>query len=72
MKELVNELTRTNQEILFEFYSKMKGVIANRYNKNKGFQFAMLDKNFKEAADFIEIFADILFDKFQHNEPLRP
>ncbi len=44
-KKLIKQITWTNQQILFEFYNLMKGVIYNRYNKSKGFQFALLDKN---------------------------
>ena len=70
MKELVDEITRTDIEILSEFRDNMKGIIANRHGKSKSFQFAMLDKNFKEAADFIEIFSDILYHRFLEGKPL--
>ncbi len=72
MKELIDEITRTNLEILSEFYRNMKGVINNKYEKGKGFQFAMLDKNFVQAAEHIEVFADIIYNKFLNKEPLWP
>ena len=31
----------------------MKGVIYNRYNKSKGFQFALLDKNLNELMNLV-------------------
>ncbi|MBU1875834.1 MAG: hypothetical protein ABH824_03665 [Nanoarchaeota archaeon] len=51
--ELIGQITKTNEAILFEFYGRMKGVIANRYGKSKGFQFAMLNKNLNELMDLV-------------------
>jgi hypothetical protein len=72
MKELIDELTRTNLEILAEFHSYMKGVIYNKYDKSKGFQFAILDRNFERAIEHIEVFADILYQKYLDGDPLYP
>lgn len=52
-KELINQITWTNQQILYEFFNRMKGVIYNRYNKSKGFQFALLDKNLNELSELM-------------------
>ncbi len=51
--ELIKQICFANELILREFYGRMKGVIANRYNKSKGFQFAMLDKNLQELMELI-------------------
>jgi len=72
MKELIDEITRTDIEILSEFYGKMKGVIANRHNKSRRFQFAMLDKNFKEAVELIIVLGDSTRWKYEAGLPLRP
>ncbi len=52
-KELIDEITRNNEIILNEFMGRMRGVIYNRYDKSKGFQFAMLDKNYNELMDLV-------------------
>ncbi|PIN76452.1 hypothetical protein COV17_02375 [Candidatus Woesearchaeota archaeon CG10_big_fil_rev_8_21_14_0_10_36_11] len=52
MKEL-NKICKTNEAILFELRKLMCGVINNKYDKSKGFQFALLHKNFDRAADLI-------------------
>ena len=46
--------------ILLEFDSKMRGVIYNRHNKSKGFQFAMLEKNLNKVWDLIENNNDLI------------
>ncbi len=72
MKELIDELRQTNLQILSEFRGYMKGVIHNKHEKSKGFQFAMLDKNYEKAVDLIWFFSDTLYDKYIRGEPLYP
>jgi len=54
-KELIWQIQRTNELILIEFFNRMKGVIHNKHNKSKGFQFALLDKNLKDLLELQQI-----------------
>ena len=47
------EISKTNEAILYDLRRLMCGVINNRYNKSKGFQFALLHKNFDRAEALI-------------------
>jgi len=49
----VNKICKANEAILVELRNLMCGVINNKYNKSKGFQFALLHKNFDEAIELI-------------------
>ncbi len=53
--ELIWQIQRTNELILIEFFNRMKGVIHNKHNKSKGFQFALLNKNLKEMLELQQI-----------------
>lgn len=66
--ELIKEITHANVRILFEFYNRMKGVIYNRYNKSKGFQFAMLEKNLNELVALMEMSNKVISKEFQRKE----
>ena len=70
--ELIEELRRTNLQILSEFHGYMKGVIHNKHGKSKKFQFAMLEKNYEQAVNLIWVFSDTLYDKYKRGEPLYP
>ena len=59
-KELIKQITWTNQKILYEFFNRMKGVIYNRYNKSKGFQFALLNKNLNELSELMSENNDLI------------
>ena len=48
-----NEICKANEAILFELRNLMCGVINNKYDKSKGFQFALLHKNFDRATELI-------------------
>jgi hypothetical protein len=48
-----NEICKTNEAILYELRKLMCGVINNKYDKSKGFQFALLHKNFDKAEELI-------------------
>lgn len=49
----IDEICKTNDAILYELCQLMCGVINNKYGKSKGFQFALLHKNFDCARDLI-------------------
>lgn len=53
--ESIWQIQRTNELILIEFFNRMKGVIHNKHNKSKGFQFALLNKNLKEMLALQQI-----------------
>ena len=53
--ESIWQIQRTNELILIEFFNRMKGVIHNKHNKSKGFQFALLNKNLKEMLELQKI-----------------
>jgi hypothetical protein len=48
-----NEICKANEAILYELRKLMCGVINNKYDKSKGFQFVMLHKNFDNASELI-------------------
>ena len=54
-QDLLWQVQRTNELILIEFFNRMKGVIHNKHNKSKGFQFALLNKNLKELLEMQQI-----------------
>ena len=54
-QELKWQIQRTNELILIEFFNRMKGVIHNKHNKSKGFQFALLNKNLKDMLEIQQI-----------------
>ena len=67
--KLLTELDQANSQILTEFYNLMKGVIYNRYNKSKGFQFALLDKNHNDLLPLISLVnEEILIRHFQEKQ----
>ena len=49
----IDKICKENERVLFSLQKLMCGVIANKYNKSKGFQFALLHKNFDAATDLI-------------------
>ncbi|MFH1276265.1 MAG: hypothetical protein ABIH82_04065 [Candidatus Woesearchaeota archaeon] len=49
----VEKVCVENEYILYQLRKLMCGVIANRYNKSKGFQFELLHKNFDNASAII-------------------
>lgn len=64
----IDELTQRNSLILLEFYNRMKGVIANRYDKGKGFQFALLDKNLNELMELMCRNNELIREEFRKKE----
>ena len=49
----VDEICKANEIVLFKLRQLMCGVINNKHNKSKGFQFALLHKNIDWASELI-------------------
>lgn len=62
--KLLTQLNKANEQILMEFHDLMKGVIYNRYNKSKGFQFALLSKNLNSLYPLISIVNEEILTEF--------
>jgi hypothetical protein len=48
-----NKVCKANEAVLYRLRKLMCGVINNKHDKSKGFQFALLHKNFDEAEELI-------------------
>lgn len=54
-----NEQYTTLQDLLLEHFDIMKWIISNKHNRNKGFQFMMLEKYNEILLGKVQIFCGI-------------